>query len=54
MSAADFVAKEGAEGFPATPQALEALYLVASPVAKALSDDWVHTRSVTPGGAPPH
>ena len=50
VSAADFLAKETKEGFPATPEALDSLYAVASPVAKALTTDWVHTRDTIPGG----
>jgi purine nucleoside permease len=49
MTAAAFLAKETSEGFPANPEALSALYDVASPVAKALADDWAHTRDTTPG-----
>ena len=52
LTAAAFIAKEEAEGLPANPQALDALYAVASPVVRALADDWVHTRDVTPGTAP--
>ncbi len=52
MSAADFVLKETNEGFPATPEALDALYAVAAPVARALADDWPHTRDATPGDRP--
>jgi purine nucleoside permease len=52
LSAADFLAKEDAEGFPATPEALSNLYAVAAPVARALTDDWTHTRDTTPGAAP--
>ena len=50
MSAAAFVEKEHSGGFPATRQALDNLYMVASPIAHALSDDWAHTRDTTPGG----
>jgi purine nucleoside permease len=48
MSAADFLAKETHEGFPATPEALNNLYLVASPVAAYLADNWTRTRDVIP------
>ena len=48
MSAADFLAKETHEGFPATPEALNNLYLVASPVAAYLADNWTKTRDVIP------
>ena len=48
MSAADFLAKETHEGFPATPEALANLYLVASPVAAYLADHWARTRDVIP------
>jgi purine nucleoside permease len=50
MSAAAFLAKETKDGFPATPEALDDLYAVASPVARALADDWAHTRDAIPGG----
>jgi purine nucleoside permease len=49
MSGAAFLAKETAESFPATPQALNALYLVASPVAAYLADNWAQTRAHVPG-----
>jgi purine nucleoside permease len=49
MTAAEFLAKETKEGFPATPEALESLYAAAAPVARALSEDWAHTRSAIPG-----
>jgi len=52
MSAAAFVAKETSEGFPANQEALDALYAVASPVASALTDDWIHTKATTPTVAP--
>jgi purine nucleoside permease len=51
MSGADFLAKEVHESFPATPQALNALYLVASPVAAYLADDWGQTRDHIPSAA---
>lgn len=51
VAAADFVAQEVKSGFPATPEALDSLYAVAAPVARALADDWVHTRDQTPGSA---
>jgi purine nucleoside permease len=50
VSAADFLAKETKDGFPATPEALDSLYAVASPVVKLLTDDWAHTRATIPGG----
>jgi purine nucleoside permease len=49
MTAADFLAKETREGFPAEKEALDNLYTVASPVARALADDWDHTRDTVPG-----
>jgi purine nucleoside permease len=49
MTAADFLAKETREGFPAEREALDNLYAVASPVARALADDWPRTRNVVPG-----
>jgi purine nucleoside permease len=51
MPAADFLAKETHEGFPATPEALNALYLVASPVAAYLADNWDRTRDSIPVAA---
>ena len=44
MTAAQFMAKETQEDFPATPEALNNLYLVASPVAAYLADNWTQTR----------
>lgn len=49
MTPADFMAKEASEGFPAEQQALDNLYAVASPVARALAEDWAHTRDTPPG-----
>jgi purine nucleoside permease len=51
VAAADFLKQENAENFPGTPGALENLYRVASPVARALAKDWAHTRDVIPGAA---
>ena len=48
-SAAAFLARETAGGFPATPEALTALYQVASPVAAYLADNWAQTRDQVPG-----
>lgn len=48
MTGAAFLAKETHEGFPATPEALDSLYAVASPVARALAADWIHTRNTVP------
>jgi purine nucleoside permease len=50
LTAAEFLAKEAKEGFPATPEALDSLYAVASPIARALADDWATTRDHVPGG----
>ena len=50
MSATAFLAKENSDGFPGTPGALDNLYVVASPVARQLAADWVHTRDHIPGG----
>ena len=50
VSGADFLAKEAGGGLPANREALENLYLVASPVARTLAADWKHTKGVTPGG----
>lgn len=52
VGAAEFIAREAAEGLPANPQALNNLYEVASPVVRALAEDWSRTRDVTPGGPP--
>ncbi len=49
MSAADFMAMELKSDFPATPAALDSLYRVASPIVRALSDNWAVTRNKTPG-----
>ena len=49
MTPAEFMAKEASEGFPAEQQALDNLYAVASPVARALAEDWAHTRDTPPG-----
>jgi purine nucleoside permease len=48
MTAAEFLAKETREGFPAEREALDNLYTIASPVARALADDWGHTRLAIP------
>ncbi|HUO21908.1 MAG TPA: purine nucleoside permease [Caulobacteraceae bacterium] len=50
VTGAEFLAKETKEGFPATPEALDNLYAVGAPVAKALTADWAHTRDTIPGG----
>ena len=49
LTAAAFLAKENTAGFPGTPGALENLYLVAGPVARALAADWAVTRTRIPG-----
>ena len=49
MTGAAFLAKETAESFPATIEALNGLYLVASPVAAYLADNWTTTRGHIPG-----
>ncbi|MEJ0065255.1 MAG: purine nucleoside permease [Caulobacteraceae bacterium] len=54
MSGAAFLAKETAESFPATPEALNGLYLVASPVASYLADNWSRTRDHIPQPTPSH
>ena len=56
MTAADFLAKEAHGALPANREALDALYTVASPIVRALADDWVHTRATPPGSqpGPPH
>ena len=51
MTAADFLSKEVQSGFPATPEALDSLYTVASPIARFLADNWATTRDMTPGSA---
>ena len=48
MTAAAFLAKETDQGFPATPEALDALYAVAAPVARTLAADWKYTREAPP------
>jgi purine nucleoside permease len=48
MSAAEQIARQAKEGLPANRQALEALYAVASPVVRALADDWAQTRDTVP------
>lgn len=48
-TAAEFLSKEAREGFPAEQQALDNLYAVASPVARALTEGWAQTRETTPG-----
>jgi purine nucleoside permease len=53
MTAAAFLKRETDEGFPASPEALDALYRVASPIVRALADDWPRTRDQTPGAGPP-
>ena len=50
MSGAAFLAKEATSDLPANQEALDDLYAVASPVARALADDWKHARDVVPGG----
>jgi purine nucleoside permease len=50
LTPAQFLAKETHEGFPANREALDDLYRVAAPVARALADDWPHSRDVIPGG----
>jgi purine nucleoside permease len=52
MTAAEFLAKETKEGFPATPEALDSLYRVASPVARELAENWTITRDKIPTAAP--
>lgn len=49
MTGAAFIAKEASGEFPATREALQNLYAVASPIARFLADDWVHTRNAVPG-----
>ena len=48
LTAAEQIAQQAREGLPANRQALEALYAVASPVVRALADDWARTRDNTP------
>jgi purine nucleoside permease len=48
MSAAEQIALQAKAGLPANRQALEALYAVASPVVRALADNWTSTRDITP------
>jgi purine nucleoside permease len=48
MTAAEQIARQAREGLPANRQALDNLYAVASPVVRALADDWAKTRDITP------
>ena len=52
MSAADFLKTERDENFPGTPGALENLYRVAAPVARALAEGWGQTRDHVPEPKP--
>jgi purine nucleoside permease len=52
MNAAVFLQTENTQGFPGTPAALENLYRVASPVARALADGWSQTRDHVPEPKP--
>jgi purine nucleoside permease len=52
MSAADFLAKENTQGFPATPAALNNLYAVASPVARTIVTHWTEMREKIPAAKP--
>ncbi|HUO13039.1 MAG TPA: purine nucleoside permease [Caulobacteraceae bacterium] len=52
MTAAQFLAQETHEGFPATPEALDGLYAVAAPVVRYLADHWAETRDRVPTAAP--
>jgi purine nucleoside permease len=49
VPAADFLAFEAQQGFPAEQEALESLYAVGAPLAHALADHWDKTRDVVPG-----
>jgi purine nucleoside permease len=53
MTAAQQIARQATEGLPANQEALDALYAVASPVARALADDWSRTRNHIPTAAAP-
>ncbi len=50
MTAAEQIARQAKEGLPANQEALNNLYAVASPVARALADGWAKTRDTVPGG----
>jgi purine nucleoside permease len=52
VTAAAFLEMENAQNFPGTPGALENLYRVAGPVARALAEDWGHTRDHVPEPKP--
>jgi purine nucleoside permease len=52
MTAAEFMAKETQEDFPATLDALGRLYAVGAPVARYLADHWAETRDTVPSAAP--
>lgn len=49
MTAAEQIARQAREGLPANQEALNNLYAVASPVARALADGWAKTRDSVPG-----
>jgi purine nucleoside permease len=49
VTAAAFLARETQGGFPANGEALDDLYRVAAPVARALTEDWARTRDKVPG-----
>lgn len=49
VTAAEQIARQATEGLPANQQALNNLYAVASPVARALADGWAKTRDTPPG-----
>ena len=48
-TASAFLSRETVQGFPGTPAALDNLYAVASPVARAIVANWARTRAVVPG-----
>jgi purine nucleoside permease len=48
VTAAEQIARQAREGLPANREALDALYAVASPVVRALADDWARTRDIAP------
>jgi purine nucleoside permease len=52
MTAAEFLAKETKQGFPANPEALANLYAVGAPLARYLSDHWAETRDKVPSAPP--
>jgi purine nucleoside permease len=49
VQASAFISQETRHGLPAEREALDDLYAVGAPIARALADDWARTRDRTPG-----